>query len=58
MNHSKSKPCENGTKFDHSKSGHVQISDPHCIEKLLIVGNRGIQNYQNKQIKTGVPAAL
>ena len=30
MNHSKSGPFENRTKIDHSKSGHVRISDPNC----------------------------
>ena len=31
MNHSKSGPFENGTKIDHSKSGHVRISDPTVV---------------------------
>ena len=30
MNNYKSGPFKNQTKIDHSKSGHVQISDPHC----------------------------
>ena len=31
MNHSKLRPFKNRTKIDHLKSGHVRISDPHCI---------------------------
>ena len=33
MNHPKSGPFENWTKIDFQKSGHVQISDPHCNKK-------------------------
>ena len=29
--HSKTGPFENRTKVDHSKTGHVRFSDPHCI---------------------------
>ena len=30
MNHLKYRTFENRTKIEHSKSRHVQISDPHC----------------------------
>ena len=31
FDHSKTGPFENRTKVDHSKTGHVRFSDPHCI---------------------------
>ena len=36
MNHSKSGPFKNRTNIDHSTSGHVQISDPHCDAQIQI----------------------
>ena len=31
LEHSKTGPFKNQTKVDHSKTGHVWFSDPHCI---------------------------
>ena len=30
LDHSKTRPIENRTKVDHSKTGHVLFLDPHC----------------------------
>ena len=38
-NHSKTRPFEKWTKVDHSNTGHIWYSDPHCTYLTGIVNH-------------------